>query len=534
MAEAVGTLSWRARLRPPPHNSMLNFLSSQLMRGACAAALLVLCVPGMALAQDTIQAGSLKPLETLPSLGPQVAPAAPGIMPDLASPAAGQGPSVLAPPASGTLPTLGPLATLGATPEVPGAAMPAVPAPAAGQVPAAAQPAEKAAPPPLPTGGPQVITAPLAQGYLYVEPYETRFEALFDAASMFAWLSPDTPVPDMLSPEAQQDLAKKAAARAAAWCTLTSGDETPAVSSFQVSVIKGLPGNTLPLGEGEPVQISQAMLGFIWEFATPPAPADVVVRWKGWVNGRTTLPLRAFFGTQSETGEINATLNTYRWRNMDRLPRPAPLARVPQLERPAPLRVPVGGIVWVLGGLVFYTYLKIKNHRLPGGSLPYLVVWLLGAVLMSQLLIIPVEMGPGRPKVTEVAEAQRIVAPLLRNVYRAFDHRSESAVYDVLERSVEGELLRRLYLETMQALTLEGREGTRVNITEFQVTVDKVAPNPAGEGFIADCNWMARGNVGHWGHTHSRLNIYNARLTLQPVKDEWKLTGLEVQEVRRL
>jgi hypothetical protein len=166
--------------------------------------------------------------------------------------------------------------------------------------------------------------------------------------------------------------------------------------------------------------------------------------------------------------------------------------------------------------------------------MPYLAVWLLGAMLMSQLLVIPIQTGSGSPVITQVDEAQSIVTPLLRNVYRAFDHRVESDVYDVLERSVDGELLRKLYLETIQALTLEGREGTRVTIAEFSATVDKVEANTKGEGFSADCNWMARGIVGHWGHSHPRVNIYDARVTITPAKGEWKLIGLEVQEVRRL
>lgn len=405
------------------------------------------------------------------------------------------------------------------------------PAPAA---PPPTAPSSPAAPPPLPAGKQTIITEPLAQAYLYVEPYQTRFEVLFDAASALKWLAPDAPVPTELTPEMQEELREKATLGAMDWCTLSSSGEVASAPEVQVSVIKGLPGNTVPLKEGEPVPVNQAMAGFIWEFATPPAPAEVIVAWQGWINDRTTLPVKVFFGTQSETGEISSKINTFRWRNLDRLPRPAPLASVPQWEMQDPLRFPVGGVVWLLGGLIFYAYLRAKDRRLPGGSMPYVMVWLLGAVLMSQLLIVPVPMGSSTPPVTEVADAQRIVSPLLRNVYRAFDHRAESDVYDVLARSVEGDLLRRLYLETIQALTLEGREGTRVNITEFQVTVDKVLPNPAGEGFLADCNWMARGLVGHWGHSHSRLNIYNARLTLVPVKEEWKLTGLEVQEVRRL
>jgi hypothetical protein len=437
-------------------------------------------------AAETIKIGPLKPLQTLPSLSSQPTP------PPVTTPAAEMKPATPAPPPA------------------------------------------QAAPPPLPTSNALIIKEPLAQAYLYVEPYQTRFEVLFDAATMLSWLSPDETPPAKLTYEQQRQLSEKAATHAESWCAMSSGDEALPTPQLYVSVIKGLPGNTLPIAEGEDVALNQAMVGFMWEFATPPAPDELKVTWKGWFKERTMLPLRVFFGTQSETAEINSTIKTHRWRNQGRLPRPAPLARVPQYEAPVAVRVPFGAIVWLLGGIVFYTYLKVKDYRLPGGSMPYLAVWLLGAVLMSQLLVIPMQTSAAGPVITQVDEAQRIVTPLLRNVYRAFDHRVESDVYDVLERSVDGELLRKLYLETIQALTLEGREGTRVTIAEFSATVDKVEANTKGEGFIADCNWMARGIVGHWGHSHPRVNIYNARVTITPAKGEWKLTGLEVQEVRRL
>ncbi len=315
---------------------------------------------------------------------------------------------------------------------------------------------------------------------------------------------------------------------------MSTGSQPLPVPQPLIAVIKGLPGSTLPLPEGEEVALNQAMVGFIWEFATPPGPDELNVTWNGWIKGTTKLPVRVFFGPLSESGEIHSAVKNYRWRNQGRMPRPAPLVAVPQIQPQQPWLLPLGGILWFIGGLGFYTYLKLKDHKLPGGSMPYLAVWLLGAVLMSQLLVVPFKSGAGTPVITQVPDAQKIVSPLLRNVYRAFDHHEQSDVYDVLARSVDGELLRKLYLETIQALTLDGREGTRVTIAEFSATVDKVSPNPAGEGFIADCNWMARGIVGHWGHSHPRVNIYNARITITPVKEEWKLTGLEVQEVRRL
>jgi len=460
--------------------------------GAVLAAILALAAvfPVGLCAQDTINIGTLKPLETLPSLGPGA----------IAIPK----PEIQVP--------------VSATPAAP--AMPVAPPPAA--------------PPPLPTTAALTNNGPIAQAYLYIEPYQTRVEVLFDVATMLEWLTPDVPAPETLTSEQQKKIAEVVLARALDWCALSTGGQTLAVPQPLVAIIKGVPGNTLPLKEGDGVALNQAMVGIMWEFATPPGPDELNLTWRGWIKGVTKLPVRVFFGSQSETGEIHSAAKTFRWRNLGRMIRPAPLAPMPQLEFFEPIPLPVGGIVWLVAGLIFYIYLKVKDHKLPGGSLPYMAVWLLGGVLMSRLFVVPIEIGGSTPAITQVAEAQKIVSPLLRNVYRAFDHRGESDVYDVLARSVNGELLRKLYLETIQALTLDGREGTRVTIAEFSATVDKVAPNPKGAGFQADCNWMARGIVGHWGHSHPRVNIYNARLTITPVKGEWKLTGMEVQEVRRL
>jgi hypothetical protein len=95
--------------------------------------------------------------------------------------------------------------------------------------------------------------------------------------------------------------------------------------------------------------------------------------------------------------------------------------------------------------------------------------------------------------------------------------------------------LRKLYLETIQALTLEGREGTRVTISEFSADVISVQPAAKHEsGFISECQWTAMGSVGHWGHSHTRVNRYTAKLTVMPVESAWKIVNLDVSEARRL
>ena len=59
-----------------------------------------------------------------------------------------------------------------------------------------------------------------------------------------------------------------------------------------------------------------------------------------------------------------------------------------------------------------------------------------------------------------------ILDGLLTNVYRAFDLRDESAVYDRLAISVMGEQLTQIYLQNRRSLELENRGGARANVDD--------------------------------------------------------------------
>ncbi|MBE7498261.1 MAG: hypothetical protein HS117_25265 [Verrucomicrobiaceae bacterium] len=414
--------------------------------------------------------------------------------------------------------------------QVPGAAKPVPPE----TKPAAPPPAKPdATPPPLPTAAANVLTGPVAQLYLYVEPYQTRVEALFDMDTVESWLRPDDKArPDPITVAAQREVIQLTEKLAADWCAMTTNGRREPYAAPAAFFVKGRPGSTIPMDAEEDIPRNQCMLGLVWQFTTTETPDEVEVMWKGWINQMRSLPVLILHGSQSERGEVNNVIKRITWANKGRL-RPAPLAAVPTYEPAQPMRIPVGAIAWILGGIVFYAWIWHRDYRLPGGGLPYFVVWVFGLVLIGKLIVVTVERGESAPRVRDASAAQKIVSPLLRNVYRAFDHRSESRIYDVLQRSIDGELLRKLYLETIQALTLDGREGTRVLITEFEATVDKITGETPSGGFIADCNWSTIGTVGHWGHSHPRYNGYKARVTVEPMEGEWKLTALEVQEVRR-
>ena len=128
-----------------------------------------------------------------------------------------------------------------------------------------------------------------------------------------------------------------------------------------------------------------------------------------------------------------------------------------------------------------------------------------------------------------------IVDSLLKNIYRSFDFREESDIYDRLATSVSGDLLETIYLQNRKSLVVTQAGGAQAKVKEVEiqdVSVTSMPGNPVGLVFHA--RWTAMGTVGHWGHIHSRKNQYEANLTVEPVDGVWKITGLELLEEKRI
>ena len=104
--------------------------------------------------------------------------------------------------------------------------------------------------------------------------------------------------------------------------------------------------------------------------------------------------------------------------------------------------------------------------------------------------------------------------------------------YDVLPLSADGPLLKDLYLDTLKGLSLDQGEGARLNVAEFAAEVTAVTPT--ANGFIAETGWSAMGTVGHWGHNHTRTNVNEAKVTVEPREGVWKITAIDITDQPRL
>lgn len=164
------------------------------------------------------------------------------------------------------------------------------------------------------------------------------------------------------------------------------------------------------------------------------------------------------------------------------------------------------------------------------------VRWIVAIILALLTLLpltwiqVPNPFSGGDKQTSDQRDA--VVQGLLQNIYRSFDFREESDVYDALEQSVSGELLTTVYLEVQKALQLKNQGGASTKVKEVELIESEVKPTEAG--YVTRCQWTVLGSVGHWGHIHQRKNRYDAVLTIEAVDGIWKLKQMELLDEERL
>ena len=169
--------------------------------------------------------------------------------------------------------------------------------------------------------------------------------------------------------------------------------------------------------------------------------------------------------------------------------------------------------------------INLRTHRSRGVPACLTVLFVAASLGAAQLG------GSNKPNVDR---ANAIVGDLLHNIYRAFDYREESDIYDVLATSVSGELLTDIFLETKRSLVLANQGGAEAKVKDVSLESVEIQPDASQGRFTVKANWTVHGSVGHWGHIHKRSNRYLAELTVAVDGDQWKLQEMSVLQEERL
>ena len=377
-------------------------------------------------------------------------------------------------------------------------------------------------------------SAPLMT-FLYVEPYEVRFEILIRLKALASWMSRDVPIEKPIEPEQQVRLRKQIGQFFLQQSQVRIDGVKSRPLLDRVEFVRVTPQGIQPLDATERLTFHTALVGVILAYVTPGPPQEVTVDWTHFDDQITSIPSTVIDPVSQLPYDVTPAQPTLRWTNMlDEYNYQVATIDAIAAQAANRLEIPLASVLLCLAAALLAGF---GRHLALNG------VYRIIAVVL--IFVVAVGVGPfGRiavrnpfaaPYQLPEVESLSILQGLLQNTYRAFDFRAENDVYDKLAVSAAGDLITDIYLQSRKRLVMEEQGGARAKVQDVQL-LDAVQVGPPGrrQRLTFQCAWRITGTVNHWGHTHQRRNQYDAMITIQPIEQNWKIVALDVIEERRL
>ena len=372
--------------------------------------------------------------------------------------------------------------------------------------------------------------------FLYIEPYEVRHEILVRVKDMMTWmdfnLRGDEYIEEDEFDPVRQQIADFFMEHE---YVLIDGTRLKPILD-RVSYVESTVARSRFIDLPERVPLNTAMIGVVITYLTNGIPQEVETRWELFsdrvqkVSAMMTDPAGPFPYDLTPDDKVLKWTNYLKNYTIPTVDRTA----VAENHRGAsiPLLTIVCGAVLVV---VVVTMVRRRRHGQPIILSAVLVLVLLtAAVLLRPYLQVTVG---GGVRATQISPEQgtEIIHSLLRNIYRAFDFREEEDVYDKLAISVDGDLLTNIYLQNRKSMLIEQAGGAQAKVAQVEILDTQFNPAQDEPGAVdVRAQWTALGTVGHWGHVHTRRNLYDAVLTLAVSDGSWKVVDIEVLEEKRI
>jgi len=371
--------------------------------------------------------------------------------------------------------------------------------------------------------------------YLYIEPYEVRQEILVRVKDLMAWMDIELRGSEWIEEDEFNPLRERVGRFFLERENVRIDGERRKPILDRTAFVESSMLRSRFMEIPERVPLNTAMIGVIITYLTEGIPQEVTAEWNLFsdrvrkVTAQMTDPAGPF------PYDLEPDDNVLKWTNYLKTYTIPTVKRVEVGSQHRGVAVPIASaICFVLLAPVGW---EVRNRRRSGkGTKPMLgtaVALVVGTLVLIPVLQVPV--GRARASQIEEEDAKAILHSLLENVYRAFDFREESDVYDKLAISASGDLLADIYLEHRRSMSIQQAGGAQGKVTDIQILGAVVEDSEEHEGALDfRAQWTILGTVGHWGHIHTRRNRYEAILTLAPVDGAWKLTDLELIEEKRV
>ena len=371
--------------------------------------------------------------------------------------------------------------------------------------------------------------------FLYIEPYEVRFEILVRLKSLASWISLDAQALAQIDAASQAQLRERIGQFFMQQSPVRLDGAAARPLLDRAAFVKMTPQGIQPLEAGEPLTWHTALVGVILTYITPGLPQEVTADWPLFDEQITSIPSTIIDPVAQLPYDLTPAQPTLRWTNvLDNYNYQAATIDAIAAEAAEQLDIPLPSLLLCLAAITLVgvgrRLIAKRAYRLIATALLLVIaaaLWPFGRVAARNPFIAPYQL----PDI----EAILILQELLQNTYRAFDFRLEQDIYDKLALSVAGDLISGIYLQNRQRLVMEEQGGARAKVEDVQL----LDAAPSGlpdrrQRLTFQCVWRITGTVNHWGHSHQRRNQYEANITIQPIERAWKMVALDLIDERRL
>ena len=384
--------------------------------------------------------------------------------------------------------------------------------------------------------------------FIYITDREVRHEVLIPLATLAALIDIDRKDQSFLEVDEQAGAAEKVKAFFGAGNPVTiDGIEVKPV--FDRVDFYGLDLSDFAVRpEKRKVSMASGRVGVIMSYSAKSRPTEVSVEWNLLSNTIREVDSVVIAYQKVDKTKFSKFLseNVYRWAAPDRPPLPAitELSGTIDWQKYKPTLT----VSWATIGLW-----AVAASLLMCGLFFAKSVWLylalacaglIGSYFVSDIAVATYDHPWRQPKQFQISdeEAADVFGRLHANIFRAFDYVDESDVYQALAKSVDGDLLRDLYLQVNSSLRDQEQGGSVAVIEKVELVDGNLLPGSEARqqsaiSFGYKANWTLAGTIEHWGHIHERTNRYQARFLVELLEAEngtggWKITNIQDQEFK--
>jgi len=373
--------------------------------------------------------------------------------------------------------------------------------------------------------------------FLYVEPHEVRHEVLIRVKDLANWMDLGLRGEEYIEVD-ELDILKQRIGSFLLSKNIVKvdGEALKPILDRSNYVTVGISGIQI-LEQPQRLEISTAIIGVIIAYLTEGMPQHVTVDWELFTDQVQQVPATATDPAGPLPTFLTPDDNVHTWTNYLKNYTPPTVAQVAVKDTVNKLSIPLGSLFGLILFIMALWWLWYRRQHQQAFRIPLLTA--IAGLFIAVITFPYTQLSVNRPTALISGlsndESKLIMHSLLKNVYRSFDFRDESDVYDKLALSVQGDLLEEIYLQNRKSFAVKKAGGAQARVKEIEILDAGAEPlSSDGKGFGVKAKWTAQGSVGHWGHVHTRKNYYDAMVNVEVIDGYWKITDLELLEEKRL